>query len=491
MAPAIGGSLIRIRQFATRLGSAPGMPRSVIGGVTALASGEVLARVAAFAATAVLARRLGPAGFGIVGFAAALCGYLALAVNAGLQEVGVREVARAPQRAGDLYSGVATVRLMLAAAAFLLLALVAWYLPKPPEVRWVVLLSGLSFFSLAVDPGWVLRGLERTTAVATGLVLAQVIYGASVFLLVHRPEQVTWVPALQFAGELAAAALLVNAIGQRVRPATGFADGIRVLKHAAPLALARVFRTIVVTFDVVLLGFLASSREVGLYSAAYRLTFLLMSIVASISAAYLPSYARVVGEGIRPTRRLLETSLATGALIGAPLVIGVIVTAPALIQLLFGAAYVEAATALRLLTLSVALMFVYWVAANLLIVVHRLGTYAKIQGIAAAVNIALNLALIPRYGISGAAAATLASELTVVCTAFVVLRRLHLMPSLKPLARPIVASITMGLGVWTAAPYVGLAARVAIGVGLYVAGLTMLGQKVQLGYIPKAAAGEI
>ena len=483
MASAFAGLLTRLRRFAARLSSPVAPAHLVIRGVTTLACGEVLARVAAFGATAVLARRLGPAGFGIVGFAAALCGYLALAVHAGLQEVGVREVARAPERAGELYSSVATVRLMLAGAAFLLLACVAWFLPKPVEVRWVVLLSGLSFFSLAVDPGWVLRGLERTTAVAVGLVLAQVIYGALVFLFVHQPTDVAWVPVLQFGGELAAAAGLVRAVGRRVRPGGGCADGIRVLKHAAPLGLARAFRTIVVTFDVVLLGFLATSREVGLYSAAYRLTFLLMSVVASISAAYMPSYARVVDEGARPTRRLMEASLATGALIGAPLIIGVIVTAPALIELLFGAAYVEAATALRLLTLSVGLIFVYWIAGNLLIVVHRIGTYAKMQAVAAAVNIGLNLVLIPRFGISGAALATLASELTVVCAAFVVMRRLRLMPSMRSLARPGGAAMAMGVGVWAAAPYVALPAQIAIGVALYVGGLAMFGQKVQFGYI--------
>jgi len=69
---------------------------SMAGAIAALGGGEILARLVAFATTTVLARRLGPEGFGILGFASALCGYFALAVGGGLNDLAARDVARHP-----------------------------------------------------------------------------------------------------------------------------------------------------------------------------------------------------------------------------------------------------------------------------------------------------------------------------------------------------------------------------------------------------------
>lgn len=451
-------------------------PRAISRAIAALAGGEILARVAAFAATAVLARRLGPEGFGIIGFATALCGYLALAVNGGLHEIGTREVARTPARAVALYGAVATARLLLAAAALVVLAAVAWILPKPPEVRLVVLLSGLSFFSLAVDPVWVFRGLERPHTAAAGLILAQGLYAIGVVLLIQRPPDLLYVPILQFGGEAVAALALAGWLIRHRQVSFAVGEGIRILRAARNVGLARLLRTIVITFDVVLLGFLATQREVGLYSAAYRVTFLLMAVVAAIAAAYQPSYARVVGGETAPTRRLLEASLGTAALVGAPLVIGTFVMAPQLLPWLFGAGYVDATLALRLLTVGVGVLFLHWISSGVLIVTNRTGLYAWIHGVAAAANIGLNLVLIPRFGIAGAAAATVAAEILVAGAGAVVLWRLNVLPSLRPALRPLAAAIVMGLAVWGAVRWpLPPALQVVIGAAVYVIVLASFG----------------
>lgn len=450
-------------------------PATIARGVAALAGGEVLSRLAAFAATALLARRLGPEGFGVVGFAAALSGYLALAINSGLHDVGTREVARAPDRAVDIYSSVATIRLMLAVAAFATLAVVAWALPKPPSTQLVVLLTGLSFFSFAIDPSWVLKGLERQALAGLGLILAQSMYAIGVVLLITGPGQVALVPVLQFIGELGAAALLCVILMRHTRPHVALSEGLRVLRSASYLGLARLLRTIVITFDVVLLGFLATDRDVGLYTAAYRFIFLLMSIAGAVATAYLPSYARVTSSGPDATRRLIEGSLGAATAVGAPLVAGAFVTAGPLLALLFGASYVEATPAFRVLLLSIGVGFLHYATlGNVLLAEHRTRLQAIIHGAAAAVNVALNLLLIPRFGILGSAAATLAAELTVVTAGLLVLRRMHAVPSMRPMIRPLAAAAVMSVIVWAAAP-LPLVARMGLGAVVYGAALALMG----------------
>jgi O-antigen/teichoic acid export membrane protein len=441
--------------------------------VSTLAAGEILGRLVAFAATAILARRLGPEGFGVLGFALALSGFLRLVVDAGLGEIGMREVARGAARTASTYSSVTSMRLLLAAGAFLLLALVALVLPKPATTQWVVLLSGLSFFSFAVDPAWVFKGLERPAAAGVDLVLALAVYGVAVFLLVGGPADVTRVPVLQFAGEVAAILIvlpLLKGVRLRFSPAAGMA----MWREAGYLGIARVLRTVVVSADVVMLGFLSTDRNVGLYSAAYRVLFLLMSIAGAVSVAHLPTYSRVVHQGAEATRRLLADSLATAATVGAPLVAGVIVTAPGLLAALFGAEYAEAATALRLLAVSIGIVFLHWTLTNLLVAANRTRLQAFIQGGAALLNVALNLILIPRFGIEGSAAATLAAEGLVGVAAVVVMRRMNVLPSLGPVVPPVAAALVMSFAVWLAIGTLPLAVQVALGGVVYAGALTGL-----------------
>ncbi len=60
----------------------------ILGNILSLGSGEIIARVVALLGITYVARRLGPEEFGVIGFAAALFGYLALAVTAGFNDIG-------------------------------------------------------------------------------------------------------------------------------------------------------------------------------------------------------------------------------------------------------------------------------------------------------------------------------------------------------------------------------------------------------------------
>lgn len=439
---------------------------AIVLNVFALAGGEVTARLVAFVATALLTRRLGPEAFGILGFATAIAGYLTLAVNSGLNEVGGREVARDPGSAQAIYAGVLSIRLVLAAAALCVLGVVSVLLPLEPRVRLVVFLSGLSFISLAADPSWVYRGLERPVGAAPQ-VLAQFLYVAGVATLVHDPSDVTRVPVAQFGGEIVAALVFgLPLLGWRW-PGTAWALGRRLLASAGFLTASRVLRTLILTFDVVFLGFTVAAAHVGLYTAAYRFCFLLMAVAGAVNAAYLPSFARAATRGPESVRDALSNALHMSVMIGAPLVAGSIAIAAPLLGLLFGGAFEPGAPAFILLLVSIGCFFVHSVLSNAFLVLHRTGLQAGVYGVAAAVNVVANLVAIPRYGIVGAAAATALGEGTIVVLGFIAMRRLGVAPAVRPLVAPVAAAalmagtlVVMGSG-WS------ILARILTGVVLY------------------------
>ena len=162
-------------------------------------------------------------------------------------------------------------------------------------------------------------------------------------------------------------------------------------------------------------------------------------------------------------------------LIGAPLVGGVMVVARPVLSLLFGERFEDATLTLQLLAPSVGMLFLYWSASNLLIAANRTRWYASIHGVSAALNIALNLVLIPRYGINGAAAATLVAEAVNVIPSAVVLRHYGAWPSIGATLVPVAAAAGMSAVLVLAGSGLSLLAQVLIGAAAYAVFVMLLG----------------
>ncbi len=457
----------------------PAMRGSMAGAIAALGGGEILARLVAFATTTLLARRLGPEGFGILGFASALCGYFALAVGGGLNDLAARDVARHPAGAAGIYRLVLAVRAPLALGALALLVAAAWLLPRPDAQRAVIALSGLSLIALALDPSWAIKALRRSGLAALAMVGTQTVALVGVALFVLGPADVLRVPVVQFVAEATSGLLLaVFVLRAGAAPAPRWGDGLALLRESAPLVFGRGMRVVIVSFDMVMLGVVASSREVGIYAAVYRVHFFVLALVVAVQAAYLPVMARAATRGTADLRLVSDQALAGAAVIGAPLVAGGLVTAGPLLALLFGEPYAEGARALQWLLVSLLFVFVHGLLHNVYVVTATTPLEARWFAAAAAINVLANLWLIPRYGIAGAAAATALAEGVIVCGGVLVSRVSGVGAVAAGWAKPAGAALLMAAAVWSVGDGVPVAWRCALGASVYgVALLALVGPR--------------
>ncbi|MEP6914244.1 MAG: flippase [Acidobacteriota bacterium] len=443
--------------------------RAAAGGIAALSSGEIASRIVAFGTTTLLARRVGPDGFGILAFATAVTGYVALLVGGGLNDLAARDVARQPEEASSIYRSVLTVRVPLALIALALILLVAWVIPRPPLQRVVLALSGLSVLSLALDPLWALKALGHRLLAACAQVGTQVLILAGVAVLVPHPADLVRVPLVQFAAE-ASIALALAAVVLRAASGSGSAaHGRRLLRESLPLLVGRGLRAIIVSFDIVLLGFLATSHAVGVYAAVYRLHFFILALVVAIQTAYLPLMAQMAVTGPSELGEVSNEALASGALVGAPLVAGGVVTAGPLLALLFGEPYAEGARALQWLLLSLMFVFVHGLLHNVYVVTGRTHLETRWFAIGAVLNVAGNFWLIPRFGITGAAAATALSEGVIVAAGLFLTRIAAPSAVLAAWLKPGCAAGMMAVAIALARPALSLPAQLALGAVVYSA----------------------
>lgn len=438
----------------------------------ALATGEIGSRLLGFAAAALLARRLGADGFGILGLAMAVTSYF-LVPGLGLQDLAAREVAKRPEEAARLTAGVLRVRVLVALGLLALSAIVALALPKPPTVRAVLALSALTLLPLALNTAWVYKALENTERVAFSMFTGQLVFATSVFVAVQRPEHLLRVPLLQALSELVTAAILLPAIRGGWR-ASSLREGAHTLRGATTITIGRYLRALTVTADVVMLSFMTSDRDVGLYTAAYRVCFLLTAVASSAHVVFLPALTRTRDDRARGSE-VLARSLWLAWVVSIPIIVGGWIVAPDLLSFLFGAAYRPAGTAFRLLLLSVGLLFLHGAIRNVLLVTGRLRLDAAINGAAAVLNVGLNLVLIPVYGILAAAAIMVLTEGLTLVAATVATVRDGWRPSLLPLARPTIAAALMGALLVALPPSTQVMLRVLAGAATYAASLAMMG----------------
>jgi O-antigen/teichoic acid export membrane protein len=382
-----------------------------------LSAAQTLGRLLAFAVTVHLTRTLLAEGFGAVAFATSVLAGAALLVDMGFDSLGPLEVARGRVPVAALARTVMGLRLVLAGPALVALGVFAWLAPVSGATKAVVLFYGLSLAANAVDLNWVFLGAERMGASAAADLAQQAFIAAGAFALVREPDDLLRMPFVFLAGRAVGVFWLAVAARKAwgsIRPMLDRALVRDLLPAALPFAGAAAVAVVLTYFDLVLVGLWLGTAAAGVYGAAYRILWLPTMLVTAYLTALRPSVARSALEGPAPPFSLLGRS--------APGVIGVglaaagagILLAPTLVDVLYGEPYRDAVAPLRLLLLSFALLVVSRHYRLVLVASGRQAVDLKIMAAAAALNVALNVWLVPRLGLVGAAAANVASEAAIL-----------------------------------------------------------------------------
>lgn len=175
--------------------------------------------------------------------------------------------------------------------------------------------------------------------------------------------------------------------------------------------------------DRALLARLASMSEVGLYSVAYNLSMALNLFTTAINQAWSPIYYDLSDseEGRRQLPRLTTVSAAAIA----ALAMAFTLLAPEVLPVLAAPAYAGARVVIPLVAAGYFFFALYMLTSTPIFYAKRTHFVPLVSGGAAALNIALNLIWIPRWGMIGAAAATLLSYAGMASVSWVVSRRLR------------------------------------------------------------------
>lgn len=408
----------------------------------------IISQAIGFVVIVYLARVLNPDNFGKISFALAIITYFSLITNLGLPLLGTREIARDKKKIGEYLGNILTMRLCLAFLSFGLLLLITYFLNKPLEIKYLIILYGLGLIPSALLLDWVFQGLEKMEYIGLGRILSRLIYAVLVLSFIKGQKQLLLIPCIAVASNLLVTGFLffifIKNFG-KLKLKFNIIFWKNLVHQALPLGISIIMIQIIYNIDMVMLGFMRTDIEVGYYSAAYKIILVLISIGAFYFDAIFPVISNYYKTSLDSLKKLQSYTAKLIVSIVIPLGVGGTILARPIMNLLYGPKYSEGIIVFQILIWVMALICINSIYARGMWACNKQNEFLKIVFFQGLSNIGLNLFLIPSFGIVGAAIATVLAEILGFFFYYREFNKTVSVPIYHYIVRPLLASIIMAL----------------------------------------------
>ncbi len=404
--------------------------QTVVKNTAWLAAGQVVSRALRAIVVIAAARILGAASWGAFSYALSLVTFLTAFSDFGINALLTRQLVQQPQERRKYLATSLYFKIALAALFAFSLVIARDALTSIPEAASLLpILAFVFIFDTLRDLGSALaRSLERMEIEAALTVITNACIaaaGIAALALFHSTYALALAYALGSALGLAATAYALRSNLRHMSASFDLSLLKPILTTAWPFGLLGILGSLALNTDIVMLGWLTGAREVGLYATAQKPIQLLYVLPALLSGSLFPLLSRLSAEkNLTRLSAVLEKSLAAAILCALPPALIGIVLAEPLIVFFFGSAYAASAPAFAILVLTLVFVYPSTILGHTIFALNKQKHFLWYVGISTAVNIAANFLLIPRFGIAGAAGATIAAQLVSNLFFWVAVKRL-------------------------------------------------------------------
>lgn len=373
-----------------------------------------------------ISRIFGPDIYGLLNFATSILAYFWLLVNYGFDLSASREIAQNREdknKINEIFNNVLFSKLLLYGVATIIFLFFLFSVDKIYQYKTLYLIMFFGGVFNIFFPTWFFQGIEKLTFTAVFTFIVRFIFTVLIFLLIKTKEDYLLYPIATISGQVIVSIISIILITKHF----GIILTIPKLKYLLKTLKEswRIFTTTVVinlytTTNFVLLGFLAGNYEVGIYTAAYKVVVIFMSITsAPLSQALFPSvgysFSFSYEEGIRKIYKALKYILPLTLM---PSII-LFIFPSIFIHLLFGAKFMDAVNTLRILSfipLIVGLSNIFGIQG--LLNLKKDHYVYKITAIGAIIGISLNFLSVPYFKHNGTALSWLITEIIITLLMF-------------------------------------------------------------------------
>lgn len=415
--------------------------RAAVHNSIALLLSRVVIAAMGWAGSIVVARLLSPTGWGEFSFVFGLLGLLSVVTDLGVGRVVLARLVSDDEREVSLVaSSYIALRLMLGLLGYAVAVGYVLALHYPASVVRATAVAGVVV--VLATPSHALTVLFqsrlRLTVVAVAESLGQAVQLLlTVLAAVLAPLLLVFVLPV-IVNELVKIGWKLRSIrrgdaGPLPSRRVEFSRWRGLLIDAVPLTIGIALSTLLSKVDIVLLSRLDTFNSVGLYSVGYKFADGLDVVSFAVVTPALTLLVRAWPGNTPEFRRRTRESVLALALLGSVSVAAFWTSAEPILGLLYGSRFADATFASRMLVVGAAVSMLSYLGFTVLVAADRGRFYPLVGVVGLALNVGLNLVLIPRMSYDGAAIATVVTEGLVFVVSWMLVARTVPVKRLLPL----------------------------------------------------------
>jgi O-antigen/teichoic acid export membrane protein len=382
--------------------------------------GRVVTFVTSFLTIAIVARYLGPENLGKLSYAQSYVAMFSVLASLGIDQILQRELTNNPRKHSELLGTTMIAKLFLGTLTFILATSISWVTGTEPLITLLVALTASSFLISPLSTIGIFFQSEAKEKYSSQVMIFNAFFIPAVKLAIIFFDK----GIIYFAGALVLETLVgvlfllfVYIHTYKLSPfAWKFSLTLfRSLLHQSwPLALASATSYVYSKMDQIMLMHYLDATAVGLYSAAVKLrdfaTIIPGILLSSLLPAVLNSRLDNQKEYLKRVRSLGKIVCTFSMLIITP----IFLFSNFFISTIFGNEFAQAGAILKIFIWTGIGGIIVAYFRTYLVAEYQTKHYFYATALGVVFNIVLNLLLIPPYGATGAATATLLTFVFVI-----------------------------------------------------------------------------
>lgn len=387
--------------------------------------GDGISYLLNFITTIYLARILEVSNFGKINFAFAFFSFGSFLTNLGLVSIATREIAQRNRSSSaeffnDYIINIILLRQILAIIVFIVLSIITIHINKSMEVKTLIILYGLSLFPFALLLEWLFLGIEEMTIITFSKIILALSYLLLIFFLVKTQKQLIRIPIAFFISYLVSAIFFIISYLNKINGwkikwnfSFQFKTWRELLTNAVPIGIGAILLQFSFNFNIIFLGLIKDSSEVGLFSAANKILIFILIFDRVMNNTIFPTIARYYSMGDEKLSVFLNKLNKLIFVVALPICAGTFFLAKELTVYIYGYNYEQSYQILRILIWFFLFTMLNSVYTSTLIAGRKNKEYVSTISYGVIINVFLILILTPYFGAMGVAISLVISELII------------------------------------------------------------------------------
>ncbi|MBO7389537.1 MAG: flippase [Oscillospiraceae bacterium] len=362
------------------------------------------------------ARVLTAEGIVINSYVSSMVSYFVLFAGLGTSLYGVREVGSCQndlQKRSNILWEMISIRSLT--SVIMLVFYVVFVLLTVSQDRVLYWIYAVNILYVIFDISWYYQGIEEFSYTVLASFFIRLMNVLLLFLLVKSPNDVWIYASLTVFGNAATGVILWICLkGKAVRRTE--IQPFRHMKSIIALFIPTIAINIYTVLDKSMIGWFSSgSAENGYYEEAEKIVRIALTVVTAMGTVIIPRISLLFQENDKKNMDYyLGKSFRFIWCLGLPMIAGIFCVSDIFVPVFFGPGYEKVETVMPLLSFIIVLIGLSSVIGmQYLVPTRQQKPYTFSVTMGAAVNLAVNLLLIPRLFSIGAALGTIAAETAV------------------------------------------------------------------------------